>query len=656
MKKSITTVAKKAAATPAPRKTDMQAAVRRAVNSTDEVPSFSISAFENCKDKVPKQMSIDSSELEGMLSEHDVRDEKDGPAFSGAEFAPDTPRKNENVIQLNLAILDVDGGNVEAFKENCKAQGWKCIIYSTHSHTTSKPCFRAVFQPSRAIQPGEWKIVWDAMNYLLDANADKVTRDLSRMFYLPSHPKETAAEAFVEVINGDKPVDVDQLLMTPVIEEVVKKSRKKSSAGSSDELTCREIAEEVRASFAGGLWYYHENFRMYENGHWRKIDQRVEVTKAILESYAGLSAAGAYEVTETLKILCSQLGDEVNSVGDKAKLDVMRRLICLKNGTLDPVTRELLPHDPAHRRLCALDIDWNPSAKAKRFMAFLYEIWGAEDDYEKRVKTLQEFMGYTLLPSNKFERFLWLVGSGANGKSILLGVMAGLVGLLNTTWAHLDRLNKTAVRAALEGVMLNISTEMNAEGTMADGYLKSITSGEPVDAEPKYKDPYSFIPTVKLVAGTNHLPRLKDTSGGFARRAIILSCNKVFAPEERDANLAETLAGELDGILVWALEGLERLLERGRFVPPPSSDAMVQTYRTEADSVAMFNHECLDACDEGTPSGTLYAVYREFCTTNGFHPTNVAIFGRRLTEVGITTLRKSAGKPIRAAKFRTAAE
>ena len=48
----------------------------------------------------------------------------------------------------------------------------------------------------------------------------------------------------------------------------------------------------------------------------------------------------------------------------------------------------------------------------------------------------------------------------------------------------------------------------------------------------------------------------------------------------------------------------------------------------------------------------MYEAYREFCTTNGFQPTNVAIFGRRLTESGVETLRKSRGKPIRAAALR----
>lgn len=621
--------------------------------STTALHKRIISVFANTKDNLPMANDVNWSELVEFLGEHEVREQKDGPAFSGTEFKPNATRKKENAVRVNFVVLDIDGGNKDSFIANCNALGWGCFIYSTYSHENGNNCFRAVFQPSRPILPSEWAAAWDAMNFLLRANADTATRDISHIFYMPSHPKAHQHDAFVMTIDGTKPVDVDVLLATAVYKTVSLKSRKKKgSSKSSDDLSCRDIANEVREGFVGGLWYYNENFRAYEHGYWRKLNQRVEVTKVILEQYADLSAAGAYEATETLKIMCSELANEVAIQEDKARLEQMRRLICLKNGTLDPVTRELLPHSPEHRRLCALDIVWDPAAEAKRFLAFLFEIWGGEPDYAERVEFLQEWMGYLLLPSNKFERFLWLTGAGANGKSVLLEVMANLVGRENTTWAHLDRLNRTAVRATLEGKMLNISTEMNADGTLADGHLKSITSGEPIDAEPKYKDPYSFIPTVKLVAATNHLPRLKDTSGGFARRACILAFNKVFKPEERDANLGQALANELAGILVWSLDGLARLLERGRFVPPPSSDSTVQEYRTEADSVALFNHECLDRCINGTPVGTLYQAYREFCATNGFQPTNVAIFGRRLSEAGIEILRKSRGKPIRAAKIR----
>lgn len=620
-------------------------------HSTDRTP-FIITSFRNQTDNEPDACEVMWTDLCENLLDRDIREKKDGPAFSGAEYKPGTTRSDSNVVRLHLAIFDIDYGDRDAFEAKCLELNWQGILYSTHLHTAKAPRFRAVFRPSRPILPNEWKAIWPLMNELLGGDADRAARDLSRMYFLPSAPAATEKQAFVKLLDGANPVDIDKLLAMPLAKAGATKRAKKGSSGSSEELKIREVTDAVHAAYAGRLWYHCENFRIYENGYWRKTDQRTEIVKPILEDFPWLTAAGSNEVVETLKILCASA--DTGSNKDKAQVDqeLMRRLICMKNGTLDPVTGELLPHAPDYHRLCALNIDWDPNAKAPRFLKFLDEIWGMEPDLNERVNFLQEFMGYMLLPSNKFERFLWLTGSGANGKSVLLELMANLVGRENTTWVHLDRLNKTAVRASLEGVMLNISTEMNADGTMADGYLKSITSGEPIDAEPKYKAPYSFIPTVKLVAATNHLPRLKDTSGGFARRAVILSCNKVFAKEERDADLGKKLAGELDGILVWAVEGLKRLLTRNHFAPPPSSDATVQTYRTEADSVAMFNHECLDPCAEGTTSGELYAAYREFCTTNGFQPTNVAIFGRRLTEVNVVTLRKSGGKPIRAAKIR----
>jgi len=66
----------------------------------------------------------------------------------------------------------------------------------------------------------------------------------------------------------------------------------------------------------------------------------------------------------------------------------------------------------------------------------------------------------------------------------------------------------------------------------------------------------------------------------------------------------------------------------------------------------MFQDQCLDPCTKGTSVGELYEAYREYCTAGGFHATNVAMFGRRLTELGIKVIAKSNGKPIKAAKLR----
>ena len=620
-------------------------------SNTDE-QRISISMFKCQADNHPDMVEFQTSEFFEMMKEHDIRAKKDGLAFSGAQYAPGMLRSNANVIQLNLIIIDVDGGNKDAMLLKCEQQGWRGLAYSTFSDgkKANGDRFRIVLVPSRPILPAELAQIWTATTFWLGAEGcDTTTIDVSRLYFTPSCPAAYKDQAFSVVFPGETPVDVDAMLQMPIPAAASKKKRIK---GSGENLSQREIAEEVRATlYQHDLWYHNEAFRFYKLGHWPRIDERVDLMKNILIHYDTLTADGACEVTNTLKLLCAEHVNEKTDEGVDTPED-KHGLICVSNGVLNPMTGELGPHARFPRLLSALTTPWMPDAQAPRFQKFLAEIWGDEPDFQERVNFLQEFFGYILYPSNRFERFLWLTGQGSNGKSVLLQVMANLAGADNTSWVHLDRLNSNAVRANLEGKSLNISAEMNSDSTLADGHLKSITSGEPVDAEAKYKMPYVFKPTVKLVAATNQLPRLKDTSGGFARRAVIISFNRTFSVEERDANLGQALADEQPGILTFAVAGLTRLLERGHFVPPPSSETILQAYRTESCSVSLFNRDNLEPSSEGSPVGALYQEYRDFCTTNGFHPTNVAIFGRRLTELGVVTLRKSCGKPIRAAKLR----
>lgn len=61
---------------------------------------------------------------------------------------------------------------------------------------------------------------------------------------------------------------------------------------------------------------------------------------------------------------------------------------------------------------------------------------------------------------------------------------------------------------------------------------------------------------------------------------VYLVCQESFFDTIVYANLAQALADEQPGILTFAVAGLTRLLERGHFVPPPSSETILQAYRT----------------------------------------------------------------------------
>ncbi|MHC4553871.1 MAG: hypothetical protein ACYSUS_01020 [Planctomycetota bacterium] len=68
----------------------------------------------------------------------------------------------------------------------------------------------------------------------------------------------------------------------------------------------------------------------------------------------------------------------------------------------------------------------------------------------------------------------------------------------------------------------------------------------------------------RFVIMSNELQKLTDPTGALANRFVYLMMTQSFYGAE-DVNLEAKLMGELPGIFNWALEGLVRLTERGRF-------------------------------------------------------------------------------------------
>jgi putative DNA primase/helicase len=73
----------------------------------------------------------------------------------------------------------------------------------------------------------------------------------------------------------------------------------------------------------------------------------------------------------------------------------------------------------------------------------------------------------------------------------------------------------------------------------------------------KFRDPWSGKLPTRFVILTNELPKFRDSSGPIANRMLILQMVKSFLGEE-DRTLDERLRAELPGILLWALDGLNR--------------------------------------------------------------------------------------------------
>lgn len=124
------------------------------------------------------------------LSEVKRKDKKDASLMSPATYLPDTTRKNDNVVEWGRwCCVDIDDYTPEGKLEDdlLKRFGtYRFVCYSTASSTIDQPKFRLVFPLTTTVDRDKIKHFWFALNTELGDLADKQTKDLSRMYYIPA--------------------------------------------------------------------------------------------------------------------------------------------------------------------------------------------------------------------------------------------------------------------------------------------------------------------------------------------------------------------------------------------------------------------------------------------------------------------------------------
>src|SRR5207302_2367278 len=105
--------------------------------------------------------------------------------------------------------------------------------------------------------------------------------------------------------------------------------------------------------------------------------------------------------------------------------------------------------------------------------------------------------------------------------------------------------------------------------------LLSISGEDTLTVDRKHREAWTGQLPTRLTIISNELPRLSDSSGALAGRLILLPLTQSFYGQE-DENLMAKLLPELPGILLWAIQGLLRLRERGHFLQPESGKQMIE--------------------------------------------------------------------------------
>jgi len=201
-----------------------------------------------------------------------------------------------------------------------------------------------------------------------------------------------------------------------------------------------------------------------------------------------------------------------------------------------------------------LPVAYNPDAPAPvTWLNFLNGLLHAED-----IPTLQEFIGYCLIPSNKGQHMMVIKGNGGEGKSRIGAVLSAIFGT-NMKDGSIGKISENRfARADVEHILLCVDDDMRMEALCQTNYVKSIVTAQgKMDLERKGKQSYQGWMFARLLAFSNgDLQALYDRSDGFYRRQLVLTTKEKTVDRADDPDLAEKMKAEAEGIFFWAFEGL----------------------------------------------------------------------------------------------------
>jgi hypothetical protein len=369
------------------------------------------------------------------------------------------------------------------------------------------------------------------------------------------------------------------------------------------------------AAWVGGCLY------IYEEGYYQRYDEDA-VEQHLLSEFAEIPGVHSLRKRkEAIIHLSKQLQDDdffadaapgVNLENGFAQLD-------LRNGLV------LVAHSHQHKARMKL---------AAAFDALAPHEWLDEamsltlPDPDKR-KALQEVLGailFNVTPlKDSIRRLIFLHGPRNSGKSTIISLVEALVPPQVVASVPPGNWSDPYYRAGLQGVAVNVVTELGASTRIAGEHIKKIGSGEPISARLPYGRPFNFRCFAWHLFATNELPRVQDSSDASERRMLCLNFDRSLQADQIDADFLDRVGQNPSALLRWAAAGAVRLQTDGRFTLPRCHARSAAVMRHGSDLAAILAETRVEAAPAATVTTiALRGALRSLAIELGIDPDNGA--------------------------------
>lgn len=331
-----------------------------------------------------------------------------------------------------------------------------------------------------------------------------------------------------------------------------------------------------------------------------------------------------YQKEEVLKYLNAYLYD------DSVEFNSEPFNVVFKNGVLDLTTMRLEPCTPDHIESIKIKANYNPNARSQIVDDFFATATNGDKDIET---LLYESIGYSMLKTNELQKAFILIGKGRNGKSTYLDLIKAVLGKEHTTNISFKDLSNNFRASNLAGKLASLAGDISNQPIQDSDLLKSITAGEDVLLEEKYKQAYSQSLFSTLFFAANKLPRTPDTSDGFYRRWTIVpfiadlsSVSRVKGMQFKKKLLSQDA---IDYVGTRAIHAIKNVLETTEeFTEPNAVKEMMRHYKIDNSTVLSWFDETFKKKEELElmTSRAAYISYSNWCATSGRNKFSVTNF------------------------------
>lgn len=307
--------------------------------------------------------------------------------------------------------------------------------------------------------------------------------------------------------------------------------------------------------------------------------------KTLLDSWGELSEWSSHLAAEVVEFI------RVDSpiLWERPPLDTVNVL----NGLLDVNIPKLKPHSPDFLSSIQIPVTYNPNATCPTWDKFISEVFP-----EDALSLGYEIPAYLMTPDTSIQKSsIIFMGEGGNGKSTYMEAVRAFLGRVNTASLSLQRLESDRFAVArLVGKLANICPDLPSEHLAGTSMFKTITGGDTVTAEYKFRDSFDFVPFARLIFSANHPPQSSDSSQAFFDRWLVALFTARFRGEKKEiprAVLDTRLASpdELSGVLNKVLIALKQIRKCFALTESKSMKEAWDEFRATTDPLAVWLSE-----------------------------------------------------------------